>query len=85
MVSGRGFIAVACVVFGRWNPLGVLAACLFFGLAEAAQIRLQTLAGGIPFQFFVMMPYVLAIVALAFLAGRSRLPSALGIPYLKDR
>jgi len=73
------------VVFGRWHPLGVLAACLFFGLAEAAQIRLQTLAGGIPFQFFVMMPYVLAIVALAFLAGRSRLPSALGTPYVKER
>lgn len=81
MVSGRGFIAIACVVFGRWSPLGAMAAALFFGLAEAAQVRLQSLNPDIPFQFFVMFPYVLAIAALVFMARSSRMPSALGIPY----
>lgn len=81
MVSGRGFIAIACVVFGRWNPLGVMGAAMFFGLADAAQIRLQTLNPDIPFQFFVMMPYVLAVLFLIFFAGRAQMPRALGIPF----
>jgi len=68
MVSGRGFIAIACVVFGRWNPLGVLLAALFFGAAEAAQIRLQSLIPGVPYQLFSMTPYILAVVFLMFLA-----------------
>jgi len=82
MVAGRGFIAIACVVYGRWNPLGVLLAALFFGAADAAQIRLQPLFPGVPYQFFVMLPYVLAVGALVFLSRRSRLPAALARPYL---
>jgi len=85
MVAGRGFIAIACVVFGRWNPLGVLLATLFFGAADAAQIRLQTALPNVPYQFFVMMPYLLAIVALVFFARRTRLPAALGIPFSTGR
>jgi simple sugar transport system permease protein len=85
MVAGRGFIAVACVVFGRWNPIGVAAAALFFGFADAAQIRLQTLNPDIPYQFFVIMPYALAILALVFFAGRGGLPRALGIPFIGGR
>jgi simple sugar transport system permease protein len=85
MVAGRGFIAVACVVFGRWNPIGVMSAALFFGLADAAQIRLQTLNPDIPYQFFVMMPYALAVVALVFFAGRGGLPRALGVPFIGGR
>jgi simple sugar transport system permease protein len=85
MVAGRGFIAVACVVFGRWHPVGVMAAALFFGLADSAQIRLQTLNPDIPYQFFVMMPYALAIVALVVFAGRGGLPRALGIPFTGSR
>lgn len=85
MVAGRGFIAIACVVFGRWNPLGVLLAALFFGAAEAAQIRLQSLAPGIPYQVFVMAPYVLAVVFLIATARRARMPSALGIPFMTGR
>lgn len=81
MVAGRGFIAIACVVFGRWHPLGALAAALGFGLAEAAQIRMQTWYPGVPYQFFVMLPYVAAIVALVFLARGAALPSALGQPF----
>jgi simple sugar transport system permease protein len=85
MVSGRGFIAIACVVYGRWNPIGVLLATLFFGAADAAQIRLQPLFPGVPYQFFVMLPYVLAVGALVFLSRRSRLPAALARPYTPPR
>jgi general nucleoside transport system permease protein len=85
MVAGRGFIAIACVVYGRWNPLGVLLATLFFGAADAAQIRLQALNPEIPYQFFVMLPYLLAVGALVFLSRRSRLPSALAVPFTPPR
>jgi simple sugar transport system permease protein len=85
MVSGRGFIAIACVLYGRWNPLGVSLAALFFGAADAAQIRLQTLNPEVPYQFFVMMPYVLAVGALAFVSRRSRLPAALALPFTPPR
>jgi ABC-type uncharacterized transport system permease subunit len=82
MVAGRGFIAIACVVYGRWHPLGVLAACLFFGLVDAAQIRLQTLLDTVPYQFFVILPYAAAIAALAFFSRRSRMPAALSRPFI---
>jgi len=85
MVAGRGFIAIACVVYGRWHPIGVLFATLFFGAADAAQIRLQALNPDIPYQFFVMLPYVLAVGALVFLSRRSRLPAALAIPFVPPR
>ncbi len=85
MVAGRGIIAIACVVYGRWNPLGVLLAALFFGMADAAQIRLQALKPDIPYQFFVMAPYVLAVLFLIVFAGRVRMPSALGVPFLGER
>jgi simple sugar transport system permease protein len=85
MVAGRGFIAIACVVYGRWNPIGVLLATFFFGAADAAQIRLQPLFPGVPYQFFVMLPYVLAVGALVFLSRRSRLPAALARPFTPPR
>ena len=85
MVVGRGFIAIACVVFGRWQPIGVLAAAVGFGLTEAAQIRLQTWYPNVPYQFFVMLPYVLAIAALVFMARSAALPRALGRPFVSER
>ncbi len=78
-------VAIACVVYGRWNPLGVMLAALFFGMADAAQIRLQALNPDIPYQFFVMAPYVLAVLFLIVFAGRVRMPSALGVPFLGER
>jgi len=81
MVAGRGFIAIACVVFGGWHPLGVLLACMGFGLADALQIRLQTWYPGVPYQFFVMFPYVVALGTLVFFASRSIGPAALGEPF----
>lgn len=85
MVVGRGFIAIACVVFGRWHPAGTLLAALGFGLAEAGQIRLQTWYPGVPYQFFVMLPYVLAIAALVFMARSAALPRAIGQPFVSER
>ena len=78
MVAGRGFIALACVVFGGWRPMWVLVACLGFGFADALQIRLQIWYPDIPYQFFVMLPYVVALFTLVLFASRSIGPAALG-------
>jgi ABC-type uncharacterized transport system permease subunit len=77
MTAGRGFIALAAVIFGRWDPLRAGAACLLFAAAETLQIQLQA-AQVIPSQFVAMIPYVLTIVAVAGVVGRSRPPAALG-------
>jgi simple sugar transport system permease protein len=77
MTAGRGFIALAAVVFGRWRPIRVGIACLCFAAAETLQIRLQ-IAELIPSQFVAMIPYVLTIVAVAGVVGRSVPPAALG-------
>jgi simple sugar transport system permease protein len=77
MTAGRGFIAIAAVIFGRWEPRRVAVACLLFAAAEALQIQLQG-SGVIPSQFVAMIPYVLTIVALAGVVGRAVQPAALG-------
>ncbi len=79
MTAGRGFIAIAAVIFGRWDPWRAGAACLLFAAAESLQIQLQG-GSGIPSQFIQMIPYVLTIVALAGLVGRAVAPAALGKP-----
>jgi general nucleoside transport system permease protein len=77
MTAGRGFIAVAAVIFGRWEPARVGVACLLFAVAETVEIHLQG-TSSIPSQFVQMIPYVLTIVALAGVVGRSVPPEALG-------
>ena len=77
MSAGRGFIALAAVIFGRWAPRRVAVACLLFAAAETAQIRLQG-TGAVPSQFVEMIPYVLTIVALVGVVGRATPPAALG-------
>lgn len=81
MTAGRGYIALAILVLGRRTPLGVMAGALLFGAADALQLRAQAMATGIPFQFLLMLPYVLTILVLAGFVGRSHTPSALGVPY----
>lgn len=81
MTAGRGFIALAAVVFGRWQPIGTAVAVLLFAIADAFQIRAQALGIPIPYQFLVMLPYVVTLVALALFQRRMRPPSALGIEY----
>lgn len=90
MTSGRGFIALAALIFGKWRPVQTMLACLLFGFTEAVTIQMQgvvKLPSGddIPVQFIQMVPYVLTIVVLAGFIGSSRPPRALGIPYQKER
>ncbi|MFN8670995.1 MAG: ABC transporter permease [Candidatus Sericytochromatia bacterium] len=81
MVNGRGFIAIAAVIFGKWNPFGAALACLLFGTAEALQITLQSTGTQIPTQFVQMIPYLLTVIALAGLIGKSTPPAGLGKAY----
>jgi len=88
MTSGRGFIALAALIFGKWRPVQTMLACLLFGFTEAIAIQLQGVRFGgeeIPNQFIQIIPYVLTIVVLAGFIGQSRAPRALGIPYQKER
>ena len=81
MSAGRGFIALAIVIVGRRIPYGVLLAALLFGLATALQFHFQALGLAVPFQFFLMLPYVLTLLVLAGAPGRFSAPAALGQPY----
>jgi ABC-type uncharacterized transport system permease subunit len=90
MTSGRGFIALAALIFGKWRPVQTMLACLLFGFTEAVSIQMQgvvKLPSGedIPVQFVQMVPYVLTIIVLAGFIGHSRPPRALGLPYQKER
>ena len=90
MTSGRGFIALAALIFGKWRPVQTMLACLLFGFTEAVTIQMQgvvKLPSGddIPVQFIQMVPYLLTIIVLAGFIGSSRPPKALGIPYEKER
>ncbi len=84
MTAGRGFIVLAALVLGKWNPIYVGLAGLMFGAADALQLRLQTFDTGIPYQLPVMLPYVLTILALAGLVGRTTAPKTAGLPYDPD-
>lgn len=81
MSAGKGFIAIAVVVLGRWNPLGVLAAALFFGVASAFQFLLQALGVQAPYQLVLALPYLLTLAALAGWLGRARAPAGLALPW----
>jgi ABC-type uncharacterized transport system permease subunit len=90
MTAGRGFIALAALIFGKWRPVQTLLACLLFGFTEAVSIQMRgsfKLPSGedIPVQFVEMVPYVLTIVVLAGFIGSSRPPRSLGIPYQKEK
>jgi len=78
MTAGRGFLAIAIVVLGRWHPAGIALAAILFGLATALQFLFQALGVGVPYQLFLMLPYVLTLLALAGVVGRVRPPGDLG-------
>jgi simple sugar transport system permease protein len=78
MTGGRGFIAIAIVVLGAWHPGRVLGAALFFGAAMALQFLLQSFLIGVPYQVFLMLPYLLTLLVLAGAVGRGRAPADLG-------
>lgn len=84
MTGGRGFMALAALIFGRWDPVGGLVACLLFGAADALQFRIQATGVTIPFQFMLMLPYVLTLVVLVIFMARARGPAAIGVPYRRE-
>lgn len=85
ITSGKGYIALVVVILGRRNPLGVLAAAMLIGSADALQFRVQTLGFGIPSQVFIMFPYVITVIVLLFSIGKTREPAALGRPFIRSR
>jgi len=86
-ISGQGFIALAAVIFGKWNPLGALGAALFFGFAQSINnvLQLFDFSSHVPSEFIYMLPYVLTILVLVGAVGRSRAPGALGEPYFQGK
>lgn len=89
MTAGKGFLALAALVFGKWRPYPTLLACLLFAFTDAAQVRLQGVnifgIGQIPVQFIQALPYILTVLLLAGFVGRAVAPKAIGIPYVKSR
>jgi simple sugar transport system permease protein len=89
MTAGRGYMALAALIFGKWHPVGALWACLLFGFLDAVSIRLQgvelPLIGAVPVQAIQALPYVLTVVLLAGFIGNAVAPKALGRPYVKER
>ena len=89
MTAGRGFMALAAMIFGKWHPVGALWACLLFGFLDAAAIRLQGVVlpgvGEVPVQLIQALPYLLTVVLLAGFIGKAVAPRALGSPYIKSR
>ncbi len=89
MTAGRGFMALAAMIFGKWHPVGAFWACLLFGFLDAVAIRLQGVrlpgVGEVPVQAIQALPYLLTVILLAGFIGRTTAPQALGKPYLKER
>lgn len=81
MTAGRGFIVLAAVVVGGWDPIRTALACLVFGAADAAQLRFQAMGSIIPYQFLQMLPYVITVFALTIMVKRSIVPKTWGAPY----
>lgn len=89
MTAGRGFMALAALIFGKWHPVGAFWACLLFGFLDAVAIRMQGVAwplvGQVPVQLVQALPYLLTVVLLAGFIGKAIAPKALGTPYVKER
>jgi simple sugar transport system permease protein len=91
MTRGQGFVALAAMIFGNWNPIGAFLAALLFGFANALQVKMQILQPVLPFinqsippEFLQMAPYLLTIIVVAGVVGRARPPAAEGKPYEKQ-
>ncbi|MFH1331276.1 MAG: ABC transporter permease [Actinomycetota bacterium] len=84
MTTGRGFIALAAMIFGRWHPVGALSAALIFGFADALAGKLGILQTGIPSEFLLMAPYIATLVVVTGIVGKARPPAADGQVYEKE-
>lgn len=85
MTAGAGFIALACLIFGKWTPRGAILAALFFGFANNLQGNLSIIGVSIPSEFMLMIPYIATIIAVSGVVGRVRAPAADGIPYIRGK
>ncbi len=85
MTSGRGYIALAAVIFAGWKPLGAALACALFGLADASQVWANVLGVNLPYQVLAMAPYVVTLLALTVLKRRAAMPAALGVPFVREQ
>ena len=89
MTAGKGYLALAALIFGKWRPYPALGSCLMFGLLDAIAIRLQGVrvagVGEVPVQLIQAMPYLLTVILLAGFIGKAVAPRAAGIPYVKER
>jgi simple sugar transport system permease protein len=89
MSAGRGYLALAALIFGQWRPGPTVVACLLFAFADAVQVRLQGTplpgVGVVPVQLIQALPYILTVALLAGFVGRAVAPRAIGVPYLKAR
>jgi simple sugar transport system permease protein len=83
MTNGKGFIALAAMIFGKWTPIGALAGAMVFSASDALQIKIQGFNFDLPSQFIQMLPYIITVVVLAGVIGRARPPAAVGKPYEK--
>ena len=84
MTGGVGFIALAAVIFGQWDPIKATLAALLFGFASSVQNTLNIIGSPVPSEFLLMLPYLVTIFAVAGLVGKSRAPAADGKPYIKS-
>jgi general nucleoside transport system permease protein len=89
MSAGKGYLALAALIFGQWRPVPTLGACLLFAFADAVQARLQgtplPVVGVVPVQLVQALPYVLTVALLAGFVGQAVAPRAIGVPYAKER
>ncbi len=89
MTAGKGFLALAALIFGKWRPVPTMLACLLFAFADAVQVRLQGTVlpgiGEVPVQAIQALPYILTVILLAGFVGKSAAPKAIGLPFIKDR
>jgi ABC-type uncharacterized transport system permease subunit len=89
MSAGKGYLALAALIFGQWRPVPTLGACLLFAFADVVQARLQgtplPFVGVVPVQLIQAIPYVLTVLLLAGFVGRAVAPRAIGVPYVKER
>lgn len=84
MSAGKGFIALAAIILGRWSPLGAVCAALFFGFCDAVQFKLQFTSPEVPYQLFLILPYLASLIALVLLATKASAPAGVGRPYDRE-
>ncbi|MDP5218719.1 ABC transporter permease [Ruegeria sp. 2205SS24-7] len=84
MSAGKGFIALAAIILGRWSPIGAICAALFFGFCDAVQFKLQFTSPEIPYQLFLILPYLASLVALVVLGAKASAPASVGLPYDRE-